>query len=78
MTLLSHVNRSIGAGRIELHFEDGRFETRLPFDDVLSGEERVSRVPQLDLGHARWWYEEAEREGAVHSDWPAGVEAVAS
>jgi hypothetical protein len=69
MTLLSHVNRSIGAGRIELHFEDGRFETRLPFDDALTGETLVSRVPQ-DAESARRWYELAEETGAVHAEFP--------
>lgn len=68
MTLLSHVNRPIG--RIELHFENGRFETRLPFDDALSGVERVSRVPQ-GPEHARWWYGLARAEGAVHAEFPA-------
>jgi len=70
MTLLSHVNRSIGAGRIELHFEDGHFETRLPFDDVLTGETLVSRVPQ-DTESARRWYELAVTTGAVHAEFPS-------
>lgn len=66
MSLLATVATRLG--RVELHHEDGRFETRGYYTDP-DGERHPSVIPVFE-GSAREWWNLASERGAVHADFP--------
>ncbi len=69
MTLLAHVNSSLG--RIELHWNGSSFTTRREFRSAVDGRPRTTQILH-GRRSAKEWYELAEREGAVHEPFPEG------
>jgi hypothetical protein len=56
-------------GRVELHYEQGRFTTRREFRSAIDGRPRTTTIMHSRRS-ALEWHELAEREGAVHADFP--------
>jgi hypothetical protein len=66
MSLLATVATRLG--RVELHHEDGRFETRGWYVDP-DGEQHPSVIPVF-AESAREWFDLCAERGAVHADFP--------
>lgn len=67
MRLLGSVQTHLG--RVELHHEDGRFETRGTYTDAIVGTERESVVVEYGAD-AEWWYSHCEANGVVFAPFP--------
>lgn len=67
MSLLGSVQTRLGP--VELHHEDGRFETRGTYVDAIIGFERESVIVAFPAD-ARWWYDHCAEHGATFADFP--------
>lgn len=70
MALLGSVHTHLGP--VELHHEDGRFETRGTYVDAIIGFERESVIVAFEAD-ARWWYSHCETNGAVFAPFPEPI-----